>query len=226
MESSVITETLVNHVGQDTNALARFFVNAFPSINNQEQYLARTLYQLLAKGEPVTMVHLVDTLDQPLKFVQQALEKWPGVFYNDHGDIVGFWGISVNVGRHHIEANGINAYTWCAWDSLFIPELLGTTVRVTSACAHTERPIKLVVSPDNIQSIEPAETVVSFLMPDVEKFKGNVTASFCHHVYFFSTREAGETWVSGCEGTFLLTPGEALEVGRKMNAVRYSAVLK
>jgi hypothetical protein len=44
-------------------------------------------------------------------------------------------------------------------------------------------------------------------------------------VYFFRSREDGETWVSEQEGTFLLSLQEAFTVGQLMNAARFSETL-
>ena len=116
--------------------------------------------------------------------------------------------------------------TWCAWDTLFIPELLNATVTVSSACGETDDVVKLTVSPSGIQSVEPVDAVVSFLIPDEDELRENVTASFCHFVYFFRSREDGEAWVSEHDGTFLLSLEEAFTVGQKMNAARFNETLK
>jgi len=52
---------------------------------------------------------------------------------------------------------------------------------------------------------------VSFLRPD-GPFDSGVIESFCHFVHFFASRRAGEQWVAGHPGTFLLTLGEAADL--------------
>ena len=66
---------------------------------------------------------------------------------------------------------------------------------------------------------------MSFLIPDEIELRENVTASFCHFVYFFRSREDGETWVSAHDGRFLLSLEEAFTVGQMMNAARYRETL-
>jgi|GEM_PF-6879499 len=41
--------------------------------------------------------------------------------------------------------------------------------------------------------------------------------SFCHHILFFSSRNAGEHWASEHENALLLTVEEAHEIGRLAN---------
>ncbi len=121
--------------------------------------------------------------------------------------------------------DGIKSYAWCAWDALFIPELVGSTAQVASTCATTARPIQLSVSLEGAQSTGAEPIVISFLIPDAAKINENVASQFCHYVNFFRCYEAGEEWTSQHEGTFLLTLEDAFEIGRQVNAVRYAAVL-
>jgi alkylmercury lyase len=48
------------------------------------------------------------------------------VFRDEEGRVVGFMGLSVVAfGEHRIELGGRTLTAWCAWDALFLPELLG-----------------------------------------------------------------------------------------------------
>jgi hypothetical protein len=55
-----------------------------------------------------------------------------------------------------------------------------------------------------------------FLLPD-GPFDSGVVQSFCHYVHFFASRQAGEQWVAGHPGTFLLTLGEAADLAARVN---------
>jgi hypothetical protein len=48
------------------------------------------------------------------------------VFHDDAGHIVGFWGLSTTeLGPHRLRGvDGVELSAWCAWDTLFLPELL------------------------------------------------------------------------------------------------------
>jgi hypothetical protein len=46
---------------------------------------------------------------------------------------------------------GVTLYAWCAWDTLFIPELLGRTARVESSCLETKK-VRLSVAPPLVRS--------------------------------------------------------------------------
>ncbi len=173
-------------------ALARMFIEAFPALDAGSQRLAMTLYRLLAEGGAVSPTSLANALDRPVDDVQGTLGQWPGVFYDDKGSIVGFWGLSVKEMKHRVHVNGNTVYGWCAWDTLFLPGLLGVSVAVISHCAQTGEPVRLTVSPAHIDSVEPASVVLSFLKPNEHELRENVTMNFCHFVHFLRDREAGE----------------------------------
>jgi len=224
--STSTTEVKTRQDGQVTpelNQLVSIFGEAFPRLSIDHQHTTLKLYQLLAEGEPVSKNRLAQLLGKTTNSVNNILSQWPGVFYDESDRIVAFLGLSVNKTQHQFTVNGTTLYTWCAWDTLFIPELLKATAYIISPCGATGQMIRLTVSPAGIQAVEPDDVVVSFLVPDVLELREKVTASFCHYVYFFSSRSDGETWVSRHDGTFLLSLEEAFIVGQKINAERFSS---
>ncbi|GMT41413.1 MAG: alkylmercury (organomercurial) lyase MerB [bacterium] len=225
IEAPGINTTYCTQSDTDLYQLAQFFIDAFPVMKIAEQRLALVLYSLLSEGEAVTFEQLSDRAGMPLADAKTMLQYWPGVLYDENHRIIGFWGIVVSETNHHFEVKGKTVYTWCAWDSLFIPELLNTTAHITSHCAFSGDEIKLTISPRGIDCFQPDQVMVSFLIPDEVGLKDNITASFCHFVFFFRSREAGEHWVAEHPGAFLLSLDEAFSVGRKMNAVRYNLTL-
>ncbi len=211
---------------ENREALARKFINAFPGMDAGDQRLALALYRLLAEGRAASPANLASALNRPVEDLEHTLDQWPAVFYDDKGCIVGFWGLSVRETKHRLEVNGSIVYAWCAWDTLWLPRLLSTRVMVTSRCAQTEGPVRLTVSSERVESVEPASIVVSFLELDKRSPRGNVVTSFCHFVHFFRDREEGERWTERHPRTFLLTLDEAFDIGRRVNAVRYRDVLQ
>jgi len=209
----------------DLDKLAEIFVAAFPGLDAGGQKLAMTLYRLLSEGRAVSRERLAQALDTPTAAVSQTLSQWPAVFYDESGHIVGFLGLTVNQTRHRLQIKGATVYAWCAWDTLFLPELLGATAAVTSTCAASGAPIRLTVSPTRIETAEPADTVVSFLIPEKEALRKDVTTSFCRFVSFFRSRKDGQTWVDEHDGTFLLSLEDAFVVGKKKNALRFGDAL-
>lgn len=201
--------------------LRDFFVDVFPAMNLEQKRLALALYRGLATGIPVAVSQLAESVDLSRAEIERILHEWPGVFFDEDNRVVGFWGIALAEMPHRMRINGQTVYAWCAWDTLFIPQLLDRTVRVDSACPVTGDAIRLVVSPDRVEPIGRRDVSVSFLTPDPAKIREDVTTSFCHYVFFFASPAAAGEWIGAHPGTFLLNLESAFSLGAAVNRARY-----
>ncbi len=205
--------------------LSKALSGAFPAMDGGEQVLALTLYRLLAAAEPVSPEQIARRAGLPIDQVNAVLKNWPGVFLDANRQVVGFWGLSLQETAHRFEVNGKTLYGWCAWDTLFIPALIGSAAKITSSCPVTGKEIRLTVSPEGVESVSPEQLVVSFLLPEKNIFRENIIASFCHYVSFFADSIAAEQWSGMHPGTFILSLEDACKVGRLLNAARYKRTL-
>lgn len=202
------------------------FPDEFLKLSPEEQKVSIQLYRHLAEGQPASRERLAKTLNFSNEVVNKILSQWSGVYYDDASHIVGYWGLAIPRMSHRFKVNGQTLYTWCAWDSLFIPKIIQKTVRVESTCPVTGDKIKLTVAPEGVKELDPAKTVMSFVTPKVGKIRENVILHFCHYVHFFSSSEAGSKWISEYEGTLILSVDEAHYLGRKKNETQYRDVLE
>src|SRR5262249_25432850 len=88
--------------------------------------------------------------------------------------------------------------------------------------------VRLVVTPDRIESVEPSGAVISFVQHDAQAFRStasNIMAKFCHYVFFFTSRQSGERWVAKHSGTFLYSLEEALTLAKRLNARNFGLEL-
>ena len=205
--------------------ISDFLAQAFPEINNEQQQLSLSLYRSLALGKPVAIEQLQKLTGLAAEFINQNLQSWPGVFFDDNKSVIGFWGITTRETPHRLNVNGQISYAWCAWDSLFIPALLAETVQVSSLCPVTKRKIELEISPDRAKVIGDKPLYVSFLILDEAGMKEDIVAKFCHFVYFFDSKSVAEQWLSEHPGTFLLSLDDAFSIGKNFNAARYNLTL-
>src|SRR5258708_6953937 len=103
-----------------------------------------------------------------------------------------------------------------------VRKILGRTARVTSQDPETRESVRLIVTPDRIESVVPDGAVVSFIQPDGEAFgtsAANIMENFCHFVFFFSSRTSGESWIARHPGTFLYTLEDAFALAKRLNAL-------
>src|SRR5258706_13598487 len=129
------------------DTLASVLSNLFPALDESGQELALALYRMLSQGAAVSAATLASQLGLVTERVVEQLTAWPGVYYDDARRVIGFWGLTTVPMRHRLLIDGRELYAWCAWDTLFLPELLGTTAHVESACRRSEEPVRLTVTP-------------------------------------------------------------------------------
>lgn len=193
----------------------------FPRLSRAEQQIAVALYRMLAEGRPVTREALAARAGLPRTQVDSVLGDWYGVFYDAAGKIIGYLGLALQKTGHRLRIDGQTLYAWCAWDTLFLPQILGTVAEVESNCPVSGETMRLTVAPAGIQAVDPLDAVMSFVTPEQAKVKENVVLNFCHYVHFFRSSEAAEVWRSKHAGTRLLTVEEAWALGREKNAFQY-----
>ncbi len=209
-----------------TGSLAQKVADAFPDLSATEQKrIALGLYRLLAEGEPVSSDRVAQHLDLSTNLVREVFDSWPAVYFDDEKSVIGFWGLAVQETPHRFKVDGRQLYAWCAWDSLFIPELLGKTADVESTCPISGETISLTVGPTRVENFSPDGAVISFLSP-ATSFDMNVIAGFCHYVLFFNSEESGNKWLANHKDTVLLTLDEAREIGRVTNEATFGAALR
>lgn len=100
-------------------ALARSLAGTFPGCDDAPP--ARALLRELARGKPISAAALAASTDRAEHDVTDTLARWPNVRRDDHGRVVAFGGLSLRPTEHRFEVGGRRLYTWCAWDTLFLP---------------------------------------------------------------------------------------------------------
>lgn len=208
----------------DIDALATRFLECTPRLDGDGKRMSIGLYRLLAEGDPVLPRELATKVGLDEKRVHEMLRGWPGVFFDKQGRVQGYWGLTIAEMKHRFEVAGKTLYTWCAWDSLFLPEILQKTAQVSSSCPVTGVRIMLTVHPDRIEIVEPAETVMSFPGADRIECGEDVITNFCHFVHFFRSPGAASRWLEKHPGHLILSSDEALELARKKNALQYGVL--
>lgn len=185
--------------------------------------LSRLLLQVLrslAKGRPVSgeqvdriVAGLGSARDEADQFLRQISER------DADDSIVGIMGLSLNDHPHRFDVNGTRMSTWCAEDTLFLPAMLKQTATIVSESPLTKEKIRLTVSPDGVEESGPAGAVVSIVVIDPDKADMSsaqaIWGTFCHHIFFFASREEGEQWATGRDDIEILSLDEGFELGKQ-----------
>lgn len=207
--------------------LARRIEERFPPLSHEERRIALSVYRELARGRPVASGAVAGEAGVATAKVEEAVERWPGVFRDRQGRVVGFWGLALQEMPNPIRVGDRTLYAWCAWDTLFLGELLGRDIEVEGKCAATGRPVRWSAGAEGVRDVNPDTAVISFVDPDQCDVEGDrVISTFCHHILFFSSVEEWERWAGDRPpGTFPLTVQEGWWLGRSVNRLRYGSEL-
>lgn len=143
----------------------------------------------------------------------ETVERWPNVQRDGQARIVAFAGLSLTPTQHRLEIAGRQLYTWCAWDTLFLPALLEQEAQLESPCPVTATEVRLTVGPDGVRAAHPPPLQVSFPAP-ASTVTSDITASFCCHVRFLAGQDAADAWLADNQGALTLSLEDALELGQ------------
>ena len=204
-------------------ALVAELATATPTLSDEQQQLAISVYRLLADGQPVDRDRLAIRTGLEPEHVTEMLTALPGVYLDDRDRVIGFWGLTIRPMAHRLLVDDRVLYAWCAWDTLFLPMLIGKPAQVQSTCPTTGAAISLTVHEYELTDVTPASTVLSFLHRD-QPFDADAIATFCHYVHFFTDRAAAEQWTSEHDGTFVISLADGAEIARLANAARFPTI--
>ena len=197
------------------DALADGLAGTFPAADDAP--LARALLVLLARGEPVTEAQLAAESHRPAREVADTLANWPNVHRDGHGAVVAFGGLSLRPTKHRFRVAGQELFTWCAWDTLFLPALLGEPAEVRSTCPLSGTPVGLRVDAGGVADADPTGLRVSF--PALTSTStADIVDSFCCHVHFLAGRHAAQRWLDQHPGGRVLDLYDAYDVGQRATA--------
>ena len=138
---------------------------SFTNLAKQEQELSLAIYRRLGHGMPVSQEKLAASTSLSNGEIATILKKWPGVFYEE-GRIVGYWGLTIREMAHQIQFEDRKLYGWCAWDTLFIPQILGEAATVFSKDQVSKEQIKIRLDQNGNLVEAESEIKVSMLIPD------------------------------------------------------------
>lgn len=211
-------------------AAARFLESdLFRKGDRDQRRIGLAAYRMLAAGRPLTVERLAEVVGAEPAAVRAAVRATSrsAVQWDAAGHIVGYGGLTLEPTRHRLTVGDRTLYTWCAFDCLFVPELLAEPADVTSACSTTGDEIRLSVSPERVERIDPHETVISFVTPGTARCEADIRGAFCRHVNFFrsATATAAADWPAGQPDMLVLSVAEAFELGRLRNRVAFADAL-
>jgi len=208
-------------------SLGSELLTRLPTMTEEERRLGLEIYRQLARGEPVLKPKLAGALQISDQAVDDLLghSNLKSLTYIDHdGQIIGFGGLAVREMPHRFKVDGRTLYTWCAWDSLFIPVILDQEGDVESPVPGSTARVRVRVAPDGVKDVRPRSAVMSFLLPTAQTFQGDALkamASFCHYIFFFPDHDTASAWTTTHPDTTVISVSDGFELGRLLVGARW-----
>lgn len=178
---------------------------------------SRAAINLLADGKPATPTALAAatglSIDQVQAYIEGARRQ---VVEVEDGAIVGA-ALTLRPTEHRFRVRGNDLYTWCGFDALFVPIVLGEQAEVASTCPITGADIRLTVEPDgSISAATPAGVVVGIVGEEITSccLVSGPGSAICAQMPLFASREAGERWLADHSGVAVVDLDDAREIAR------------
>lgn len=210
----------------DLDRLADEVAAALPRLDANQRRVGVAVYRLMAAGQPASPEHVASLVEMPVEHVATLLQGLPTATVTD-GAVTAFLGLQSDPGRHRLLFDQRLLATWCAWDTLFLPGLIGRAGRAESHCPVTGDLVTVEVDPVlGVTSASPEGALLSFLAHP-EPFEGDVIVGFCRWVNFLGGAGAAEAWISAAAGAgeagrpevTVLSLTDGVELGRRTNAI-------
>lgn len=182
---------------------------------------------VLATGYPVSRHDLAARLAQGRRrdsevdseaFLNAAMDRLPNVELDEDGRIVGC-GLTLAPTDHQIIFSGPPLFTYCAFDTVLFPALLGRSAEVRSRCHATGVPIRCSIGVEGLEALVPAAAVITLVVPDQAGAHREACGRVCRHAHFFASAAAAGRWREAHAG-FVLPVAQALVVARRISALR------
>ena len=169
--------------------------------------------RLLSGGEPVALEPLAAAAGWSVEDVEAALGAKISAERDQRGRLVGL-ALTLRPTTHRFTVDGRTLSAWCASDTLMLPVILGRPALVESTCPQTGEPIRIELTPDTIERVDPPDAVMSAVRPPGEL--ADVRSTTCNHGHFFSSITAAAAWSDAHTDGHIYPVDEAFRLDRQV----------
>lgn len=192
-----------------TAELAETLIGSWEAAPPSILKITTALVRLLQHGKPVTPEELASATGLGAGVVVKLTRRL-GAEFDDEGNIVG-WGLTLIPTPHKYRANGKDLFAWCAVDTISFPSILNHTAVIESPDPITGEIVRLTVTPDGVEGLEPSSAVMSWsLNSDLYNIRG----TFCNLVHFFAEQQTAADYVSNNPGLVTVPIADVFEAAK------------
>lgn len=152
-------------------------------------------FPLLARGTPLAITDLASSTGVPAARIETAVQI--GRCERDSaGRLIDLYGMTLKPTLHRIEVETKIVYACCALWAHVIPKLVERVVRIESVDPVRREIIRLTISPDRVETVEPAGATASLAHATRQAVAADVGAAFCSNVRHFVSEESAEQFAA------------------------------
>lgn len=155
----------------------------------------RHLFPLLAAGKPVSHSLFAIIVKTDVFAVEKALQLGR-TDRHSRGNVIGLSGFTLLPTLHRLMIEDVALFSCCAMVAQMMPSLAGKTAAIESIDPINNKVVKIIISPNSIQSVEPKEAVATFVVTNQEDVLREVSSAFCSHVRHFINYRTAEEFTS------------------------------
>ena len=189
--------------------------------------LTLAIYRQLGNGHPATLAGLSASLALSLAEAEALVAEIPAatIERDASGAVTAAGGLSLHPANHVFQVGDLTLHTWCVFDGLFLPQILGKSATLITRCPVTRRKIEISLTPEAVTHANPQNPVMSIVTPDKEARCANLRGVFCNHVNFFADEAAFLDWVADKPEVARVSLSDAHELALARNQFRYGDLL-
>jgi alkylmercury lyase len=169
--------------------------------------------RLLSDGEPLELEQLAAAAGWSVEDVEAALDTQASAERDERGRLVGL-ALTLRPTSHRFTVGGRTLFAWCASDTLTLPVVLGRRALVESSCPQTGQPIRIELTPERVERVDPSGAVMSAVRPP--GLLADVRADTCDHGHFFSSLAATNAWAEAHPDGHIYPVEEAFRLDRQV----------
>jgi alkylmercury lyase len=169
--------------------------------------------RLLSDGEPAALERLAEAAGWSVEDVEAALTAQTSAERDDQGRLVGL-ALTLRPTTHRVTVDGRTLFAWCATDTLMVPVVLGRPALVESTCPQTGKAIRIELTPDSVQRVDPPDAVMTAVRPRGRL--ADLRADTCAHGHFFSSLAATAAWADAHPDGHVYPVEEAFRLDRQV----------
>lgn len=155
----------------------------------------RHAFALLARGRPVSPELLAERADVGVATAADAMRSGP-TGLDGGGELIELFGVMLAPTLHRVEIGGQAIFACCAVVAQALPALVDRPATVESVDPVSRRLVKLRLSHDSIEDLEPSTAVACCPTTAANADPANVREAFCCHLRHFAGRASAKEFAA------------------------------